>query len=98
MPVRLLYGIIPDLSIVQYNQKWHVMALTKTDLQQIRAVIDDSIARHPRFSEIDARFGEMNARFDRIDARFDEIKVEIIDETAELIQGFMGLVDKRFTI
>jgi galactokinase len=62
------------------------MALTTTDIQQIRQVMDESIAHHPRFDELKsdiiselsgriAEFGEvLNESLEMIDHRFDSIE------------------------
>ena len=62
------------------------MALTTEDLKQIRGVMDEAIAEHPRFDAMKAEIIDevsdvikdsmnmIDARFDRIEGRLDKIE------------------------
>jgi hypothetical protein len=57
------------------------MTLTKEDLSQIRSVIDEAIASHPRFDELELKIEEQGQR--------------VIDDIAEQMQdGFMVIGGK----
>lgn len=60
------------------------MALTKTDLQQIRAAVDDSIAAHPRLDEVKSEI-------------ISEVSGQIA-EFAEVINDALEMIDHRFDI
>jgi hypothetical protein len=61
------------------------MALTKTDLQQIRKVMDESISEsiaiHPRFDQMETKI---------ID--------ELTDQMSELMTDSLELTDQRFNV
>lgn len=50
------------------------MSLTKHDLKQIKAVVNEVIEERiePRFAEQDKRFAALDRRFDRQNSRFDQ--------------------------
>jgi archaellum component FlaC len=82
------------------------MALTKEDLRQIRGVVDESIAQHPRFDELELKidtafddvlevmqegFTMVSQKFEEVDARFDGI-----DKQIKVMQGDISALSCGF--
>ena len=71
------------------------MALTKEDLRQIRGVVDESIANHPRFEELKIDLVEV------IEAVRHEIVTDVCDVTLvgfTIVGERFDLVDERFDV
>jgi hypothetical protein len=64
------------------------MALTKQDLTQIRTVMDDAIAEHPRFDQL---------KTDIIDEMSDVYRdgLELIDKRFDVVEERFGRMEKR---
>ena len=66
------------------------MSLTTEDLRQIRTVMDEAIAVHPRFDDFVTKV--------ELETNFRKFKEEIIDEVAEVIREGLTMVGERFDI
>jgi hypothetical protein len=66
------------------------MALTQEDLGQIRLVMDEAIAVHPRFDQFVTK--------DELEINFRKFKEEIVDEVAEVITEGLTMVAERFDL
>lgn len=70
------------------------MALTQEDLRQIRGVVDESIAHHPRFDELKS---ELKIELvEEIGLRIEEAKDEVVADVCDVMQTGFTLIGQRF--